>query len=67
MKAQLQVLNHSSAIVTSSELPTFEFSLVFFISQARISFLGKGQLDCDTVDNQRRHGAKVATFGSFDL
>jgi hypothetical protein len=27
----------------------------------------RGQSACDTVDNQRRHGAKVAGFGSLDL
>ena len=49
------------------ELRTFEFLLVFFVSQAGISLLGEVNRIDDTVDNQRSCGAKVTGFGSFDL
>jgi hypothetical protein len=61
------VLNHSSAVVPYFELRCFEFLLVFFVSQVGIILLGEENPVCDTVDNQRSRGAKIAGFGSFDL
>jgi hypothetical protein len=49
------------------ELHTFDFLLVFVISQAEISLLGEVNQIGDTIDNQRSRGVKIARFGSFDL
>jgi hypothetical protein len=52
MKPHFRYLNHTSAVVTFiDELRTFEFLLVFFVSQARISLLGEVNHISDTVDN----------------
>jgi hypothetical protein len=61
------VLNYSSAVVPNLELHSFEFLLVFFVSQAEISLLGKVNRFGDTVDNPRSRGANIAGFGSLDL
>ena len=41
---------------------SFEFLLVFFVSQAGISLLGEVNWIVTTVDNQRSCGAKIAGF-----
>ena len=51
-------INHTSAIW----LRSFLFLLVFFVAQAGISLLGKVNLVCVSVDNQRSCGAKIAGF-----
>ena len=51
-------INHTSAIW----LRSFLFLLVFFVTQAEISLLGEVNLVCDSVDNQRSCGAKIAGF-----
>jgi hypothetical protein len=62
------VLNHSSAVVTLIlVLCSFEFLLVFFVSQAGISLLGEVNRIVTTVDNQRSCGAKIAGFEFADL
>ena len=66
MKPHFHHLNHTSAIVTFIELRTFNFLLVFFVSYVRISLLDEVNRISDTVDNQRRRGAKVAGLKSFD-
>ena len=38
------------------------FLLVFFVAQARISLFGEVNPVCDSVDNQRSYGAKIAGF-----
>ena len=53
--------------IPNLELHSFEFLLVFFVSQAGISLLGEVNRIDDTFDNQRSYGAKVAGFRSFDL
>ena len=53
--------------VPNLELRSFEFLLVFFVSQAGISLLGEVNRLGDTVDNLRSRGAKIAGFGSLDL
>ena len=58
MRPQLREIIHSSAIW----LVSFLFLLVFFIAQAGISLLGKVNLVCDLVNNQRSCGAKITGF-----
>ena len=41
---------------------SFEFLLVFFVSQAGISLLGEVNRIVTTIDNQRSFGAKIAGF-----
>jgi hypothetical protein len=60
------VLNHSSAVC--------HFQLraaIFRVLACVLCFRGRDSLraqsDCDTVDNQRSHGAKIAGFESADL
>jgi hypothetical protein len=53
--------------VPNPELRSFEFLLVFFVSQVGISFLGEVNQFGDMVDNLRSRGAKIAGIGSFDL
>ena len=53
--------------VLNLELRSFEFLLVFFVSQVGISLLGEVNRFGDTVDNLRSRGAKIAGFGSLDL
>jgi hypothetical protein len=65
MKPHFRYLNHTSAVVTFiDELRTFEFLLVFFVSQARISLLGEVNHISDTVDNQ---GSQVLKLQGSDL
>ncbi len=56
MEPQIQVFNHSYAIVLQSIL----FLLVFFDSHVGISLLSEVNGQC-TVDNQRRFGAAIAS------
>ena len=53
--------------IPNLELHSFEFLLVFFVSQAGISLLGKVNRFGDMVDNLRSRGAKIVGFGSLDL
>jgi len=49
------------------ELRTFEFLLVFFVSQAGISLLDEVNRIDDTVDNQRSYGAKIAGCSGLSI
>ena len=53
--------------VLNLELRSFEFLLVFFVSQVGISLLGEVNRFGDTVDNLRSRGAKTAGFESLDV
>ena len=48
--------------VPNLELRSFEFLLVFFVSQAGISLLGKVNRIHVSVDNKRSYGAKITGF-----
>ena len=53
--------------VPNLELHSFEFLLVFFVSQTGISLFGEVNRLGDTVDNLRSRGAKIVGFESLDL
>ena len=49
--------------VPNLELRSFEFLLMFFVSQAGISLLSEVNRFGDMVDNLRSRGAKIVGFG----
>jgi hypothetical protein len=62
------VLNHSSAVCHFQlRAAFFQVLTCVLCFKSRDYPSWRGQLDCDTVDNQRSHGAKIAGFESADL